>query len=225
MRKHITTALLAIALIGFVWLGVANISSSNNKLKVRDIQLQSKQSDLLQLENKFNLLNKELEQKNLDASKVKELEDQKIQLQEQLDKAQSDLQAKAKRQADEKQRLAVAAQKASGTAVASASGGCADWMAQAGISHPDAIWLISKESGCRSNAVNPSSYACGIAQELLEPNQRARQIASVKAGVCPKSGCSMSDPVCQMKWMQNYTYGRYGSWSAARAFHIRNNWY
>jgi len=203
MRKHITTALLAIALIGFVWLGVANISSSNNKLKVRDIQLQSKQSDLLQLENKFNLLNKELEQKNLDASKVKELEDQKIQLQEQLDKAQSDLQAKAKRQADEKQRLAVAAQKASGTAVASASGGCADWMAQAGIPQTQATSkLILKESGCNPRAVNPTSGACGIPQ--------AWPCSKLPNGV-------NTDPVTQLRWMDNYVKVRYGSWDNALA--------
>ena len=196
MRKHITTALLAIALIGFVWLGVANISSSNNKLKVRDIQLQSKQSDLLQLENKFNLLNKELEQKNLDASKVKELEDQKIQLQEQLDKAQSDLQAKAKRQADEKQRLAVAAQNASGTTKVSAA---------SGNFYKDFIY--HHESGNRTTAVN--SLGCrGIGQ------------------ACPgtKLPCG-DDYACQDAWFTNYAMQRYGSWENAYNFWVANRWW
>ena len=222
MRKHIITVLLSIGLFGFIALAVTNIQRTNTKLKFEQIEVKSNEAKLIELNIKYDQL---LKQKtNTDSEKQDQLN--KIQeLENERKRLEGELQAKRNKESSDRQKLAVAAQKASGTAVASASGGCADWMAQAGISHPDAIWLISKESGCRSNAVNPSSYACGIAQELLEPNQRARQIASVKAGVCPKSGCSMSDPVCQMKWMQNYTYGRYGSWSAARAFHIRNNWY
>lgn len=200
MRKHITTALLAIALIGFIWLGVANISSSHNKLKVRDIQLKSKESDLLQLENKFNLLNKELEQKNLDADKVKELENQKQQLQQQLDKAQSDLQAKAVRQAEEKQKLATAAQNASGSTKVSAAAGC-----NTGNQYKD--YIYSHESGCRPEAVN--SIGCrGIGQ------------------ACPgtKLPCG-ADFACQDAYFTNYAMARYGSWEAAYRFWVANRWW
>lgn len=107
----------------------------------------------------------------------------------------------------------------------SISGTCSDWMSQAGITHPLARELIARESGCRSTAVNPSSGACGIAQELLEPHQSAEQWAAVRAGYCPKSKCTMQDPVCQLRWMQNYVYGRYGSWEGAIAHHDVKNWY
>ena len=35
----------------------------------------------------------------------------------------------------------------------------------------------------------------------------------------------MTDAVCQLRWMQSYVMGRYGSWEAARAHHDANNWY
>ena len=94
--------------------------------------------------------------------------------------------------------------------VVAPSGTCADWMTQAGITDWDnAIWLINKESGCRPNAINPSSGACGIAQSLP----------------CAKMGCSLQDPVCQLKWMQGYVFARYSSWENAVKFHLLHNWY
>ena len=90
------------------------------------------------------------------------------------------------------------------------SGSCADWIAGAGIGDVgNAQELIRRESGCNPNAVNPSSGACGVAQELP----------------CGKSGCSLGDGACQVKWMNSYVLGRYGSWANAVAFHNANNWY
>jgi len=90
------------------------------------------------------------------------------------------------------------------------SGNCSTWLAQAGVSDiQNAMWLITKESGCDPNVVNPSSGACGIGQELP----------------CGKSGCSLGDGACQVRWMQSYVFGRYGSWAAAVAFHQAHNYY
>lgn len=69
--------------------------------------------------------------------------------------------------------------------------------------------LIRLESGCNPNAVNRSSGACGIAQELP----------------CGKSGCALGDGVCQLAWMERYVMARYGSWEAALSFHYANNYY
>ena len=90
-------------------------------------------------------------------------------------------------------------------------GNCGEWLAQAGITNPDAIWLIGKESGCNPGAVNRSSGACGIPQALP----------------CSKLKCPLdaSGAVCQIKWMENYVMGRYGSWAKARAFHASRGWY
>lgn len=77
------------------------------------------------------------------------------------------------------------------------TGSCASWMAQAGVPNiPAAHALIGGESGCNPYAVNPSSGACGIPQDI--------------------NGCTVGhDPVAQLKWMDNYIRGRYGSWENA----------
>lgn len=86
--------------------------------------------------------------------------------------------------------------------VAQPTGSCADWMAQAGIPLTEATQtLILKESGCRTNAINPSSGACGIPQ----------------AYPCSKLPCPLdnSGAVCQLQWMDTYVKNRYGSWENA----------
>ena len=85
----------------------------------------------------------------------------------------------------------------------SVGGSCEDWMAQAGIPVTNATrTLIINESGCRPDAVNPSSGACGIPQALP----------------CSKLPCSLQDPVCQLKWMDGYVKARYTTWERALGF-------
>ena len=100
-------------------------------------------------------------------------------------------------------------QRKQNTAVA-VSGTCDDWLASAGVSDLNsARTLISRESGCNPNAVNPSSGACGVAQELP----------------CGKSGCSLGDGACQVRWMNSYVHSRYGSWANALGHSYQHNWY
>lgn len=88
------------------------------------------------------------------------------------------------------------------------TGTCAEWMQAAGVTDMvNAAELIRRESGCNPNAVNPSSGACGIPQAL------------------PCSKLGTSDPVQQIKWMQDYVIRRYGSWAGAVQFHDKMNWY
>jgi hypothetical protein len=90
------------------------------------------------------------------------------------------------------------------------TGGCEDWIAAAGIGDVyHARELIRRESGCNPYAMNSSSGACGVAQELP----------------CGKSGCQLGDGACQVSWMNRYVLGRYGSWAAAIAWHNKMNWY
>ena len=90
------------------------------------------------------------------------------------------------------------------------SGTCEDWMQQAGVTDMiNARILIMRESGCNPNARNASSGACGVAQELP----------------CGKSGCSLGDGACQVKWMQGYVFARYGSWANAVAHSNSVGWY
>lgn len=83
------------------------------------------------------------------------------------------------------------------------SGSCEDWITQAGIPLTNAVrTLIINESGCRPDAVNPSSGACGIPQALP----------------CSKLPCTLQDPVCQLRWMDQYVKARYNTWEGALAF-------
>ncbi len=90
-------------------------------------------------------------------------------------------------------------------------GNCGEWLAGAGITDTDALWLVGKESGCNPGAVNKTSGACGIPQALP----------------CSKLPCPLdaTGAVCQLQWMENYVLRRYGSWAAARAFHASRGWY
>ena len=78
-------------------------------------------------------------------------------------------------------------------------------LSDAGI--PESDWLVAeelvqKESGWRVSVKNPSSGACGLAQEYP----------------CGKSGCTITDGVCQLKWQYSYVTQRYGGYQQALTF-------
>jgi hypothetical protein len=90
------------------------------------------------------------------------------------------------------------------------TGNCATWLAQAGVTDVgNAMWIITRESGCNPWAVNASSGAEGIAQALPYS----------------KTGCAHGDAVCQVNWMQGYVNSRYGSWAGAVNWWRAHNWY
>ncbi|WOH19431.1 hypothetical protein IRJ34_03650 [Paenarthrobacter sp. GOM3] len=73
--------------------------------------------------------------------------------------------------------------------------------------------LWEKESGWRTTATNASSGAYGIVQSL-------------PAGKMASAGADwQTNYQTQIKWGLNYIKERYGSPSAALAFHLANNWY
>lgn len=153
----------------------------------------------VELQNTYREL--QLKQIELDKTKLDSQENQK-----KIEELSKQLQAKKESQA---KALAEAPVSYTRAAVA-VSGTCAEWMSAAGITDvASAVELIRRESGCNPNAVNRSSGACGVAQELP----------------CGKSGCSLGDGACQVKWMDSYILKRYGSWSAAVQFHNAHNWY
>lgn len=69
--------------------------------------------------------------------------------------------------------------------------------------------IVNWESSWRTDAVEPTTGACGLLQELP----------------CGKSGCSLSDTVCILSWGDSYVTSRYGGWQAAVSFHLANGWY
>ena len=91
-----------------------------------------------------------------------------------------------------------------------------DLMLQAGISasdFEDAEWLITKESGWIINRSNSSSGAYGLPQAL--PGSK---MASAGADW-------QTSPVTQLRWMNGYVMGRYGSWANAVAHSKSEGWY
>lgn len=191
---------LAIALLGFISLGVKTVTKADNKLKLKDIQIQSKQSDLLQTELKFQQLNtnlkKELESKTQDQEKIKQLEEEKRLLQERESELQKQVTAKQAQKLADAQKVQQAASQAVGTQTAYASS-----------PNDDKAFIYSHESGNNPNAVN--SIGCrGIGQ------------------ACPgsKLPCD-ADYACQDAYFTNYAMTRYGSWANARAFWEANRWW
>ncbi len=92
------------------------------------------------------------------------------------------------------------------------SGSKTDWMRAAGI--PESEWtyvdfIVGRESGWNPNAVNPSSGACGLGQQLP----------------CGKWAGAWNDPVAALQGQYGYVVARYGSYAGAYAFWSANHWY
>lgn len=194
MQHHKNFKLLILAISALI-ISFGCIAAVENYREVKHTQSQIKrlETERQQLHDK----NQELENSNTQTEK--QLEDQK-KLEEQLRNEIKNLQAMKA----EKARLAALASspKAFAEEPVRASGSCADWMAAAGI--PDMYSthkLIINESGCNPNAVNPDSGACGIPQALP----------------CSKIAHCGVEPVCQLRWMDQYVKGRYGTWDGALA--------
>jgi len=88
-------------------------------------------------------------------------------------------------------------------------------MTAAGIAsgqQPYADFIISHESGWRTNATNGSGCA-GLGQACP---------GSKLAAVCP---AWQVDAVCQMRFFSNYANGKYGSWQGAYAAWQRQHWW
>lgn len=202
--KILATAVVAL-LLGVAILGLRHIKNLDNQIQLKQIDIKDNSARLKLLDSKYVELNKELEAKDVDKAKV---EQQLKDLQIERDKLQADLQAKLqKKEAD---RLAQAQKAVQSTYTPqkayAASGNCQSWMAQAGVPNSYAAnELIRRESGCNPYAVNKSSGACGIPQNI--------------------NGCTTYDPIEQLKWMQSYITRRYSTWENAVAFHNANNWY
>lgn len=87
---------------------------------------------------------------------------------------------------------------------------CHAWANEAGIVLNDsAIAILDRESDCNPQAQNPTSSACGIAQNIRG---------------CGSDGYGY-DPISQIKWFHDYCMGRYGGFDQAYQFWLKNHWY
>ena len=195
--NYLKTGLSAITITAFVALAVYYVSNNNKQIQLRNIEVKSKESQLIQLNSKYDTILKEKvqteQQKQEQQKKIDELENERKRL-------EGELQAKLQRQQAEKQKLATAAQNVSGVAKVNAAANC-------NTGNPYKDYIYYKESGCRTTAVN--SLGCrGIAQ------------------ACPGTKLPCGDDfACQDAWFSNYAITRYGSWENAYNFWVRNNWW
>lgn len=86
------------------------------------------------------------------------------------------------------------------------------WLAASGI--PEAHWgyvdsIVSRESSWNPNAINKSSGACGLGQQLP----------------CGKWAGQWNNPIHALRAMNQYVLARYGSWQNAVGFWNKNHWY
>lgn len=217
MRKaQISVAIIAVlTVLGFSYL-VVNSGVLAERLDVKTIKLES-------TEAKLKDVNLQVDQLKTQSSKDKEAQKQYQQQLEQKEREKQELEAKLQAKAEAKAKLDLAAANTaktlSGTQTASAAaparavtGTKTEWMAAAGI--PQAHWslvdaIVSRESGWNPNAVNASSGACGLGQQLP----------------CGKWAGAWNDPVAALVAMTGYVNGRYGGWAQANAFWNQNHWY
>lgn len=79
-----------------------------------------------------------------------------------------------------------------------------------------AVWIIWKESTGRLYARNPRSTSHGLNGFLRGTWRNVTSRSGIRHGYDPKT---------QILAMQHYAYGRYGSFAAAKAHHVRKGWY
>lgn len=197
MRKNIALLILSLLVVaGFAL--ARNIETTNWKLDLNNIELKSEDAELKNLERQYDKL---LKDKQLNAEqfekRLKQLEDERARLEAEL---------VSKRQKEQNAlRGAVYASEQP-----KPSGTCLDWMKAAGVTDiHNAFDLIMRESSCNPNAVNSSSGACGLGQQLP----------------CGKWPHVWNDPIGGIIDMQNYVMARYGSWAGAVAHHDLHDWY
>lgn len=172
------------------------LQAHTNEARVRS-ELESTQQELLQKQTELETKTVESEQQQIEHNKQLEELNQKLQETERA------LQAK---QASKNKVYAEAAPKKTFVA----TGNKYDWLRASGI--PESQWgyvdsIVTGESGWNPNAVNKSSGACGLGQQLP----------------CGKWPGAWNDPVAALKAMNSYVQA-YGGWAQAVAFRSCTGW-
>lgn len=217
MKRNLLIVISGILLIAFTAVAVTKVKSGEHIKSFQQIQLQNRDNEL-----KLEQIESEKLQLELDNGKAKsqeEIDRLKKEIDERKqneDRLQRELQAKLDRQEAEKNRIAQAANRLTGTATASAatprSGSCADIQAKlARLGVPEnqlaaAGQLAMRESTCNEYVVN-SIGACGAFQSLP----------------CGKWGSPGTDEY--YRGAIKYANDRYGGYNGALAHSLANNWY
>ena len=234
VNKFIIASVAVISITGFTTAGAIDAIRTKDNLEFQKVQLKSKQLEMEELNKKYNNLDNKLEKANEEHTKnqseIKKLEEEKKKLEEEKGSLQTQLQAKI----EQKNKLAMASSAvintitSTSTASASAvpSGNCVEWAKQAGITNPIAHDLIGREN----KQCNPCIYNDGSPTGAVDCNYSGGRAYGIPQALPGNKMASAgadwrTNPVTQLKWMQSYVMGRYGSWEAAREHHNRMGWY
>ena len=202
--------------VGFSYVGIKSFFDMREELDRKTVKIEKINVKLKTVDSELKKLQDGLtEEKNSNLEKqekIQQLESEKQTLENEKQDLHNQLQAKKEREA----QIAQASKLAKVASASSVSGGCIDWIRQAGVAESDvqtAYKLIMRESSCRVNATNKSSGAYGIPQSL-------------PAGKMKTAGSDWrTNPITQIRWMKSYVEQRYGSWQNALNFHYSHNWY
>lgn len=213
MRK-LKPVLLALLFLVFVGLGIHTITRTHNTLKIKDIQLKSTTTDLLDLQVKYDLLNdnlkKEIDSKDHNQDKIKQLEDEKKKLEDERNKLQQDLQAKAKAKEEAAQRIAQAASLSGQQAFAASGNYAKDYIYAHESGNCPTKW--QGQHTCPSGYIalfDPSTPGVGYGLCQSTP---AIKMADVSRGGGPDW---MTNYATQDSWCTYYANSRYGGWEQA----------
>lgn len=218
--KRFKLLLVALFAIGFTTLALGNLVNTGHKLKVKEIQLHTTETELKTLELQQKELNtkldEEIEQKTVNEEKVKQLEAEKQQLEQQRKELEAQLQARI-----EAKKLAARGVLGSPTAFAAEkpAGSKLEWLQASGI--PESEWwavdyIVTHESGWNPCAYYPSKSDCNLTAQQIN-NARGGDGTACGLGMslpCGKWGMNWTDPVNQLRHMNIYV-AKYGGWAGA----------
>lgn len=199
---------------------VANVVVLNSHAETNE-KLEAQRSMTIKERNASETASKratELSELKMDIeSSLKEERTKTEKLNKENESLKANLQAKKEREAQAAQVASAqktqVAQKAEQPApTVQVSGDKQSWLAASGI--PESEWgyvdsIVTRESGWNPNAVNASSGACGLGQQLP----------------CGKWAGAWNDPVAALQAQHGYVKERYGSYANAVAFWNANSWY
>jgi primosomal protein N' len=212
--KKLVMALVALAIIASLFI-IGHVTALKGTVKNQQVELNSSKVELQTQKAELNQANKTLEQ-------IKLQKEQSEQEKQRLEQEKKDLEAQLQAKAEQKNKLAAAAESVvntlTGTATASAASltgsGC-DYvqsrLAANGVSAADmpaAMYIAYHESTCNPGAQNSNGGACNIFQELP----------------CGKWG-GLSDVDAHIQGATAYANQRYGGWQGAYAFWVANQWW
>jgi hypothetical protein len=206
MQKLIISAVIVVTILAII----ATVAKTNTKVELQQIDVKTKQQEIQTLKQDQSDYEQRLKEAHGDKKKLEQLKLEQKRLQDENKRLQSELQAKLDKQAMEAENVAYASPQAVTAPTGDWVAQCHAWASQAGIVLTDsAIQLLERESHCNHTAQNPTSSACGIAQNI---------------NGCGSAGYGY-DPISQLTWFHNYCQSRYGGFDGALAHSLSNNWY